>query len=334
MNLTDSISNLKGIGPQRQKVLSTHGLNSLEDLLYYFPRKHLDRTILTPINEFYKDRNVTLVANVETFGVKRIRRGSMFQVIVSDGSGLLTLNWFNGVRYVKDLFKVGDKLAINGKVEWYNGFAMTHPEFEKLQEDEDPLQTGKIIPIYPLTQELKAVGIDQRIFRKMIKETFDSDLVIPEVMPKYILENNDLVNLDKALRLIHFSDGLSELESAIRRLKFDEHFFLQLLLALRKKNIQSCGAKRLIDVGPYFRPVSENLDYELTNAQKNVIQEVHLDMKKAYPMNRLIQGDVGCGKTIVAILVSTLAVGNHVQVAVMAPTEILARQHFILAKKF
>ena len=171
MNLTDSISNLKGIGPQRQKVLSTHGLNSLEDLLYYFPRKHLDRTILTPINEFYKDRNVTLVANVETFGVKRIRRGSMFQVIVSDGSGLLTLNWFNGVRYVKDLFKVGDKLAINGKVEWYNGFAMTHPEFEKLQEDEDPLQTGKIIPIYPLTQELKAVGVDQRIFKVGLANT-------------------------------------------------------------------------------------------------------------------------------------------------------------------
>ena len=333
MNLTDSISNLKGIGSQRQKALSVHGLNSLADLLYYFPRRHLDRTTLTPINKFSKDRNVTLVADVETFGIKRIRRGSMFQVIVSDGSGLLTLNWFNGVRYIKDLFKVGDKLAINGKVEWYNGFAMTHPEIEKLEEDENPLQSGKVVPIYPLTQELRSVGIDQRIFRKMIRETFDSDLVIPELMPKYILDNNDLIDLAKALRLIHFSDGLSELESAIRRLKFDEHFFLQLLLALRKKNIQSSGAKRLTDVGPYFRPVSETLDFELTNAQKNTIEEVHLDMKQAYPMNRLIQGDVGCGKTIVAILVSTLAVGNHVQVAVMAPTEILARQHYHSFKK-
>ena len=120
---------------------------------------------------------------------------------------------------------------------------------------------------------------------------------------------------------------LNELRSATKRLKFDEHFFLQLLLALRKRSVHSLGAKRLIDVGPYFRPISETLDFELTNAQKNVVQDVHLDMKNNYPMNRLIQGDVGCGKTIVAVLISAIAVGNNVQVAIMAPTEILARQH-------
>ena len=328
MNLSDSISNLKGIGPQREKVLNAHGISTIQDLLYYFPRRHLDRTILTPIKEFHKGNIVTLIANVETFGERSIRRGSMFQVIVSDGSGLLTLNWFNGVRYVKGLFKVGDKLAINGKVEWYNGFAMTHPEFEKLEKDEDPILTGKVIPIYPLTQELKAAGLDQRSFRKMIKGVLGFDLEIPEIMPKSILKNNDLVDLEKAIYSIHFSDGLHELEDAIRRLKFDEHFFLQLLLALRKSTIKSYGAKRLSDVGPYFRLVSETLDFELTDAQKNVIQEIHMDMKRAFPMNRLIQGDVGCGKTIVAILVSIIAVGNNVQVAIMAPTEILARQHY------
>ena len=328
MNLSDPISNLKGVGPQRQKVLNAQGISSIHDLLYYFPRRHLDRTILTPIKEFHKGNNVTLIATVETFGEKSIRRGRMFQVIVSDGSGLLTLNWFNGVRYVKGLFKVGEKLAINGKVEWYNGFSMTHPEFEKLEKDEDPIQTGKVIPIYPLTQELKSAGLDQRNFRKMLKRVLESGIEIPEIMPKSILSSNDLIELSKAIHLIHFSDGLDELEGAIRRLKFDEHFFLQLLLALRKSTIKSYGAKRLSDVGPYFRPVSETLDFELTDAQKNVIEEVHKDMKCSYPMNRLIQGDVGCGKTIVAILVSTLAVGNNVQVAVMAPTEILARQHY------
>jgi RecG-like helicase len=226
---------------------------------------------------------------VETFGEKSIRRGRMFQVIVSDGSGLLTLNWFNGVRYVKRLFKVGEKLAINGKVEWYNGFSMTHPEFEKLEKDEDPIQTGKVIPIYPLTQELKSAGLDQRNFRKMLKRVLESGIEIPEIMPKSILSSNDLIELSKAIHLIHFSDGLDELECAIRRLKFDEHFFLQLLLALRKSTIKSYGAKRLSDVGPYFRPVSETLDFELSNAQKNVIEEIHKDMKCSYPMNRLLQ---------------------------------------------
>ena len=190
MNLSDSISNLKGIGTQREKVLNAHGISSIQDLLYYFPRRHLDRTILTPIKEFHKGNIVTLIANVETFGERSIRRGSMFQVIVSDGSGLLTLNWFNGVRYVKGLFKVGDKLAINGKVEWYNGFAMTHPEFEKLEKDEDPILTGKVIPIYPLTRELKATGLDQRSFRQMLKGVLSFDLEIPEIMPKSIFNNS------------------------------------------------------------------------------------------------------------------------------------------------
>ena len=252
----------------------------------------------------------------------------MFQIIASDGTGLLTLNWFNGVRYVKNLFKVGDNLAISGKVEWYNGFSITHPEIEKLRDDEDPLKTGKVVPIYPLTQELRSVGLDQRGIRKILGMIVSELNSISEIMPEAILKEHDLIFLDKALRDIHFSKNLSELRSAIKRLKFDEHFFLQLLLGLRKQMAFSYQTKRLIDIGPYFRPISETLDFELTNAQKNVIQDVHLDMKNNHPMNRLIQGDVGCGKTIVAVLISLIAVGNNVQVAIMAPTEILARQHF------
>ena len=134
------------------------------------------------------------------------------------------------------------------------------------------------------------------------------------------------------MRLIHFSDNNNDLKSAIKRLKFDEHFFLQLLVALKKYNIQKVGTKALLDIGPYFKIISESLSFELTKAQKKVIQEVHDDLKMSRPMNRLIQGDVGCGKTIVAILVSSLTVGNNRQVAVMAPTEILARQHYVSFK--
>ena len=185
-----------------------------------------------------------------------------------------------------------------------------------------------MVPIYPLTQELRSVGLDQRGIRKILGTIVSELNSISEIMPEAILKEHDLIFLDKALRDIHFSKNLSELRSATKRLKFDEHFFLQLLLGLRKQMAFSYQTKRLIDIGPYFRPISETLDFELTNAQKNVIQDVHLDMKNNHPMNRLIQGDVGCGKTIVAVLISLIAVGNNVQVAIMAPTEILARQHF------
>ena len=327
MNLTDSISTIKGVGPRREQVFTELEIQCIKDILYYFPRRYLDRTTLTSIRELKKGDSATLIARVETFGEKKIRRGRMFQIIVSDGTGLLTLNWFNGVRYVKNLFKVGDKIAINGKVEWYNGFSITHPELERLMDDEDPIQTGTIVPVYPLTQDLRSSGLDQRGLRRMLKNIFSELSPIQEIMPELILKDNDLIGLDKALREIHFSSDLNELRAAKKRLKFDEHFFLQLLLALRKRSVHSLSAKRLIDIGPYFRPISETLDFELTNAQKNVIQDVHLDMKNDYPMNRLIQGDVGCGKTIVAVLISAIAVGNNVQVAIMAPTEILARQH-------
>ncbi len=328
MDLIDSISRIKGVGSQRTRIFNEFGIQSIKDILYYFPRRYLDRTILSSISDLKKGNNVTLIAQVETFGEKRIRRGKMFQVIVSDGTGLLTLNWFNGVRYVKNQFKVGDKIAINGKVEWYNGFSITHPEFERLMDDEDPIQTGAVIPVYPLTQDLRTAGLNQRSIRKILKNILSELETIPEIIPESILRENDLISLDQALRNIHFSNDLTELRSATKRLKFDEHFFLQMFLALRKKTTLALSSKRLIDVGPYFRPISETLDFELTKAQKKVIQDVHLDMKNNHPMNRLVQGDVGCGKTIVAILISSIAVGNNVQVAIMAPTEILARQHF------
>ena len=234
MNLNDSISVVLGVGPQRVKVLNGLGVENIKDMLYYFPRRYLDRTTLTRIRDLKKGDQVALIAQVETLGERRIRRGRMFQIIASDGTGLLTLNWFNGVRYVKNLFKVGDKLAISGKVEWYNGFSITHPEIEKLRDDEDPLKTGKVVPIYPLTQELRSVGLDQRGIRKILGTIVSELNSISEIMPKAILKEHDLIFLDKALRDIHFSKNLSELRSATKRLKFDEHFFLQLLLGLRK----------------------------------------------------------------------------------------------------
>ena len=333
MDLAAPISSLKGVGAHREKILNDHGIGSIHDILYYFPRRHLDRTTLTPIRDFVQGDIVTLIAAVETFGKKSIRRGKMFQVIVSDGTGLLTLTWFNGVQYIKSIFKVGDRLAIHGKVDWYNGFTITHPEFDKLDKDDDPVQTGKVIPLYPLTQELKSAGLDQRILRNMVKEVLDADIEIPEILPEDIISNNNLAHLNKALNDIHFSNDINELNDAINRLKFDEHFFLQLLMMLRKKSYEAVGTKPLSKMGPYEQTIRDGLGYELTSAQKRVVDEIHSDISRNIPMNRLLQGDVGSGKTIVSILSTVSAVSNSVQVAIMAPTEILAHQHFETFKK-
>ncbi len=332
MELFSPVSIINGLGPAREKVLNDKGLFTLNDFLYYFPRKHLDRTSINSINELSKGDSGTIIASVETFGEKPIRKGKIFQVIVSDGTGILTLSWFNGGRYIKKMMKIGLRLVIFGKVEWYNGFVITHPEFEILDEGENNVFSGGVIPIYPMTKEFASIGLEQRRLRKIIQTILDSKISIPDFFSSQIIKQYQLISLNKALHLIHFSKNVDELKLAKRRLKFDEHFFLQLLVALKKHNIQTIGTEAMPDIGPYFKTISRSLDFELTKAQKKVIQEIHSDLKISRPMNRLIQGDVGCGKTIVAILVSSLAVGNNMQVAVMAPTEILARQHYLSFK--
>ena len=332
MELFSPVSIINGLGPVREKVLNDKGLFTLNDFLYYFPRKHLDRTSINSINELSKGDSGTIIASVETFGEKPIRKGKIFQVIVSDGTGILTLSWFNGGRYIKKIMKIGLRLVIFGKVEWYNGFVITHPEFEILDEGENNVFSSGMMPIYPMTKEFASIGLEQRRLRKIIQTILDSKISIPDFFSLQIIKQYQLISLNKALHLIHFSKNVDELKLAIRRLKFDEHFFLQLLVALKKHNIQTIGTEAMPDIGPYFKTISRSLDFELTKAQKKVIQEIHSDLKTSRPMNRLIQGDVGCGKTIVAILVSSLAVGNNMQVAVMAPTEILARQHYLSFK--
>ncbi len=329
MHINDPIVVLDNIGSKRVSVFNQHGIYLIRDLLYYLPRRHLDRTSITRIKDLKKGYKSTLIVSVNSFGVRPIKRGKMFQVIVSDTSGSMTLIWFNSIKIIKNIFKVGDKLAIHGKVNWYNGYTITHPEFDKLEKNDNPLSTGEIIPIYPLTSEFKSSGIDQRVLRKLIKGAFSKDLVIDDFLPEKIVKDNNLISLSKAINNIHYSNSLNELKRAINRLKFDEHFFLQLFMAIRRRNFKSLNSKPILNIGPYFKLISESLDFELTKAQKKVLEEIRNDLKSKKPMNRLLQGDVSSGKTIVAILASAIAVGNNFQVAIMAPTEILARQHYL-----
>ena len=332
MILTDPISILEGVGEQRSVSFSQSGIDSIKDLLYTFPRRYLDRTNVTQIKHFQKNQTVSLVARIESFGEKPIRKGKLFQVLVTDGTGLLTLTWFNSIHFIKQKLKVGLNLAIHGKVEWYQGYSITHPEIDFLESEAGSFQSGKIIPLYPLNQDLKSTGIQQRFLRKIIQQVLDSPVVINDYLSKSFLKKNNLVSLEEALKNIHFSTNKKNLSDAIRRLKFDEHYLLQILLIFKKEKFRTNKTKPLKDIGPYFNTVIDNLKFELTNAQKNVIKEIHFDLKKDSQMNRLIQGDVGCGKTIVAILTSAIAIGNNVQTAIMAPTEILARQHYFSFK--
>ena len=168
-DIAAAISIVKSLGPTREDILNQQGIYTISDILYHFPRKHLDRTVLTAIKKLVKGNIVNVFASVETYGYKSIRRGKIFQVIVSDRTGILTLSWFNGGKYIKGMIKKGQKLAIFGKVDWYQGFVMTHPEFEILDDKDEAIISGGVIPIYPLKKEFLSAGLGQRRLRVIIK---------------------------------------------------------------------------------------------------------------------------------------------------------------------
>lgn len=328
INLSTSLQYLKGVGPARAKTLEEAGLETVEDLLYYFPRRHLDRTTVTPIRSLVKDIQASVIGTIKVCGEKKTRKRKIFQAVLSDGTGLLNLTWFNGVTYVKRSLKVGDRIAVYGKVEFFNGFQIVHPEYDKLNDKDDPLNTGSVVPLYPLTQTFKKVGLEQLRFRRMVREVLTQVPAIPDIFPDDVKKQYNLCPLSTALTSIHFAENSEELKQATHRLKFDEHFFLQLLMALRKESVKSTGATPLTESGPYIKRIYDELPFELTDAQKRVLKEIRRDMASPSPMNRLLQGDVGSGKTVVALLMSAIAIGNKAQVAIMAPTEILAHQHY------
>jgi len=325
---------IKGVGPRRAEALQKAGIETLADLLYYFPRRHLDRTTVTPLKDLKKDQVVTVVGTVQAADERRTRRRKLFQAILSDGTGYVTLTWFNALPYVKKSIQKGALLAVHGKVDFYNGYQIVHPEYDQLKPGEDPINSGAIVPIYPLTQELKDVGLDNLGLRRLLRRVLENKPVVEDHFPIAFREQHHLIPLDNALQWIHFAEDESQLRRSIYRLKFDEHFFLQLLMALRKATNQHLGAKPLVKVGPAVRRIYDRLGFELTDAQKRVLREIRQDMARPVPMNRLLQGDVGSGKTIVAVLAAAIAVANGVQVAVMAPTEILAHQHYYSFKHY
>ncbi|OQX85408.1 hypothetical protein B6D60_07855 [candidate division KSB1 bacterium 4484_87] len=335
-----SVQFVKGIGEKRAQALNNAGIFTIRDLLQYYPRRYLDRSNITVIRDLKMNDLVTVVGTVQACGVQRGRK-ARFVLMLSDNTGRLNCVWFNQIPYWEKKFKPGQIVAVSGKIGYFGGFQMVHPEFDILSDDEEVsmanfYNTGQIIPIYSSSEALSRVGLDSRGFRRILNHLVKNYLSrIDETLPKRILSQMKLLPLQEALRNIHFPGNLTLLKEARRRLKFEEFFLLEFLLAYRKKKIieQEQGIA-FPDIGDRVYQLAEKLPFKLTPAQRKVLQEIWSDMKKPHPMYRLIQGDVGSGKTIIALIAMLLAVENGYQAALMAPTEILAEQHYLTFKKW
>jgi ATP-dependent DNA helicase RecG len=334
--LNDSVQYLKGIGPERAKALKTVGVESVEDLLYHIPRRYLDRSTILPIARVRPGSEVTIIGRVEAFGKARTRR-PQFQVILKDKSGMIKLVWFSKLTWIANLFEENDLVVASGQVTFYRGLQMVHPELEILSKkseeevsEEELIHTGRVIPLYPSTAELKKVWLDSRGFRRVLKPLLEKvpDLV-KETLPEKIVADLGLLPLSQAMREIHFPDNLESAEKARDRLAFDELFYLELMLALRKTKIRQEEGIIFQKPGDLVKGLLKTLPFQLTDAQKKVLREISADMMSSNSMHRLLQGDVGSGKTIVALVAMLMAVESGYQAALMAPTEILAEQHFI-----
>ena len=326
-SLDTPIQFIKGVGPKRAKVLESLNIFTIKDLLYYFPRKYLDRTSLSTIGSISEGDEVNLVGRVKSVNLRRMKKGNFVTANVADHTGSIRLMWFNAADYIHQSLKVGDLLTMHGKVAAYKGSPqIVHPEYDKLNANEISLTTGFIIPVYPLTDDLKKSGLDNRNLRKIIYLALESVDSIDDHFDKDLRKKFNIEDLDISLRNIHYPKNFESLEKSTHRLKYDEHFFLQLLLAMRKSKIKENKYDSIKFKTKLYNKILKNLDFELTGSQQLSLREIVDDFISENPMNRMIQGDVGCGKTIVSILASSIVVDNDYQVGIMAPTDLLSKQ--------
>ncbi len=331
--LKSPVQFLKGVGPRRSEVLAQHGVVEINDLLSYYPRRYLDRTSVSLIRELKAGSDpVTVIGTVIAAGVIPGRRTRRFEVVLEDEPGRrMKCVWFQGVGWISKSIEKGHRLAVHGKPARYGGMlSFSHPDFDRLDEEGPPVETGRIIALYPGSAPLQQAGMTSRSFRKIIYNLLkERGEELQENLPGDILSKHDLLEGRVARRAIHFPKDQDELSKARHRLKFEELFFFQLLLAKTRTRREAVPGIRIPSSGPLeSRFFAEVIPFTLTNAQKNALREIGDDLMSGKQMNRLLQGDVGSGKTVVAATAALKAIDAGHQVAVMAPTEILCEQHF------
>lgn len=339
---------IKGIGPKRAEVLAERGITTVADLLYYFPFDYLDLNNVEKISNLRGQINsgkwVTLIGTVRASDVLGRPPRQRFVITLDDGTGTVQLVFFRSINYFKRAFTRGEMLAVSGKVTGFSGRPqLVHPSIDRLNAADDDegdfegfLHTKGLVPKYGSSEDLKGVNLHVKGLRRIMRTAVDEYVEsFADHLPPELLQRHALLPLARALAGIHFPDSHGTISEARRRLKFDELFAIQLLLGLRRKHVKSdfSGISFMIE-SKLARQLVDSLPFKLTKAQIHVINEITADMKSKQPMNRLLQGDVGSGKTIVALITMLIAVENGYQAAFMAPTEILAEQHFATISSF
>jgi ATP-dependent DNA helicase RecG len=323
-DLNSSVTSLKNIGPRYAERLARLGIKTLGDMLYHFPHRHDDYSEMKPINKLRYGEKVTLIGTIQSAHKRKVSGGrrTLVEAVVSDGSGAMRITWFNQPWLAKK-FKPGEPIVISGETDQYLGrLTMTNPSWSPVEEEH--LMSKGIVPIYPLTEK-----VSQRWLREKIHTVVEEWAPkVPDALPDWIKDQADLPDLSAALKQIHFPDSWEDLNRASYRLAFDEIFFLQLGVLQQKFTWNQRSARSFEASDKWIQAQLERLPFELTQAQQKALAEVRADLASGHPMNRLLQGDVGSGKTVVAAMAVAIVAKHGGQAAIMAPTSILAEQHY------
>ncbi len=315
---------LKSVGPVRARALARLGVETVGDLLCHYPRNYFDRSTVTPISQLRVGREATVEGEVLTAGERKSRRGgSVLTVTVQDRTGVVFCVWFNQP-FLQKQFRSGMRVMCSGAVQSHAGrMQLVHPDFELLAGGAEKLHTGRLVPQYPLTQ-----GIGQHWLRRLIHAGL-ADLAsrLPETLPGELRRRRGLCGRREALQQIHFPADRAQLQQARRRLVYEEIFLIQLTMALRRHGRRGRAGILLERPGDLTRRLVDVLPFSLTAAQRRVLAEILADMRSGGVMHRLLQGDVGSGKTLVALIAALFVIEQGYQAIVLAPTEVLARQH-------
>ena len=330
-NLNQPLRTLPGIGLKREKVLENAGIATVGDLLLYVPYRYIDRSTEVGIAQLPLEREVTAVGEIISMQIIPGKR-RRFVMTVEDQTGSVACTWFGGVQYLKNSYRAGDIIALGGKLTRFGRtLQMVHPEIEVLANEDDDnqrLHTGRIIPLYSTTSKMKADRLTARALRRLLFAALQAvGDQIKDPLDEGIRKRCGIMRLRDAIEKIHFPDTTTDIDTARRRLSFDEIFYIQLYLGHAKKLRQRTPGRVLTSSGPLTRQLVANLPFKFTQAQTRAIAEIGRDLQRPVAMHRLLQGDVGSGKTLVALHAMLCAADSGVQAALMAPTEILAEQH-------
>lgn len=325
---TTSVQFLKSVGPARVRNLGRLGIETVGDLLQHYPRRYFDRSFSLPIKQVRPGREVTVEGEILTVGERRTRRGGSLQTIsIGDDTGVLFCVWFNQ-RFLLKQFRAGRRVMISGLAQQHGGrLQVAHPDFEVFEpaaEGENAsLHTGRMVPVYGLT-----AGIGQHWLRALVDQALEK---LPaqrsDPLPADLRRRRGLPSWDEAVRAVHFPADQKDLAAAVRRLKYQEGFLVQTLMARRRAGYSQRQGLELSRPGDLTRHLVEALPFPLTGAQRRVLAEILADLRSGRVMHRLVQGDVGCGKTLVAFIACLFVIEQGYQALLMAPTEVLARQH-------